>query len=138
VGLILDSSVVITAERRGDTVAQLFRNIVAVTSDQEVALSAIGLMELVHGIYRADTPQRRSARELFIGELIEDIDVYPFTRDTALLAGKIDGEQQAKGTVIPFADLLIGATALMLGYSVVTVNPRDFNRIPDLTVTRLY
>lgn len=137
-GLILDSSVVITAERRGDTVAQLFRNIVAVTSDQEVALSAIGLMELVHGIYRADTPQRRSARELFIGELIEDIDVYPFTRDTALLAGKIDGEQQAKGTVIPFADLLIGATALMLGYSVVTVNPRDFNRIPDLTVTRLY
>ena len=136
-GLILDSSVVISAERRGDTVAQLLRNIVAVTNDQEIALSAIGLMELVHGIHRADTPERRTARELFIGELIEDVDVYPFTKDTAFLAGKIDGEQQAKGTVIPFADLLIGATALVLGYSVVTVNTRDFNRIPGLAVIRL-
>ena len=71
-GLILDSSVVISAERRGDTVAQLLRNIVAVTNDQEIALSAIGLAELVHGIHRADTPRRRTARELFIGELIEE------------------------------------------------------------------
>ena len=136
-GIILDSSIVISAERRGDTVTQLLRNIVGVIGDQEVALSAVGLMELIHGIYRASTPQRRTARELFINELINDVDVYSFTKDTALLAGKIDGEQQAKGVVIPFADLLIGATALLLGYSVVTVNERDFNRIPGLTVTRL-
>ena len=136
-GLILDSSVVISAERRGDTVAQLLRNIAKATGDQEVALSAIGLVELIHGIYRADTVQRRDARELFINELISDIDVFPFTKDTAALAGKIDGEQQAKGVVIPFADLLIGATALSLGYSVVTVNRRDFNRIPGLAITQL-
>jgi predicted nucleic acid-binding protein len=37
----------------------------------------------------------------------------------------------------PFADLLIGATALSLGYSMVTVNRRDFNRIPGLTITQL-
>jgi tRNA(fMet)-specific endonuclease VapC len=137
VGIILDSSIVISAERRGDTVAQLLRNIARITGDQEVALSAVGLMELIHGIHRADKPQRRSARESFINELMNDVDVYPFTKDTAVLAGKIDGEQQAKGVVIPFADLLIGATALLLGYSVVTVNERDFNRIPGLTVTRL-
>lgn len=40
VGLILDSSVVIIAERRGDTVAQLLRNIVRTTGDQRVALSS--------------------------------------------------------------------------------------------------
>lgn len=136
-GLILDSSVVISAERRGDTVVQLLRNIAKITDDQEVALSAVGLMELIHGIYRADTAQRRDARELFINELISDIDVYPFTKEAATLAGKIDGEQQAKGVVIPFADLLIGATALSLGYSVVTVNQRDFNRIPGLAITLL-
>ncbi len=136
-GLVLDSSIVIAAERRGDTVEQLLRNIAGVTGDQEVALSAVGLMELVHGIYRANTPQKRSGRELFIHELLNDVEVYPFTKDTAFLAGKIDGEQQARGVVIPFADLLIGATAFLLGYSVVTVNPRDFNRIPGLAVTRL-
>lgn len=136
-GIILDSSIVISAERRRETIAQLFRNIVTATGDQEVGLSSVGLTELIHGIYRANTPERRKTRELFINELISFVNVYPFTRETALVAGKIDGEQQAKGIVIPFPDLLIGATALSLGYSVVTVNPRDFSRIPSLSVTQL-
>lgn len=136
-GIILDSSVVISAERHRETIAQLLRNIVTVTGDQEVGLSSVGLTELIHGIYRANTPERRKTRELFINELISFVNVYPFTRETALVAGKIDGEQQAKGIVIPFADLLIGATALSLDYSVVTVNPRDFSWIPGLSVTQL-
>lgn len=51
-----------------------------------------------------------------------------------MLAGRLDGEQAAKGIVIPFADLLIGATALSLGYSVLTTNIRHFRLIPGLTV----
>jgi len=47
-GLILDSSVVIAAERRGDTVEQFIERIVSETGDQEAALSAIGLTELIH------------------------------------------------------------------------------------------
>lgn len=92
-GIILDSSIVISAERRGDTVAQLLRNIVNVTGDQEVGLSSVGLTELVHGIYRANTPERRKTRELFINELISFVGISPFTREAALIAGKIDGEQ---------------------------------------------
>jgi tRNA(fMet)-specific endonuclease VapC len=60
--------------------------------------------------------------------------VYPYTKETALLAGKIDGEQQSRSVVIPFGDLLIGATALSLGFKVLTVYLRDFRRIPGLTV----
>ena len=63
--------------------------------------------------------------------------IHPLTTDIAKLAGKIDAEQQSGGIVIPFADLLIGATALSLGYSVMTVNPRHFRRLPALTVTQL-
>ena len=54
-----------------------------------------------------------------------------------MLAGKLDGEQQSKGVVIPFTDLLIGATALALSYSVLTVNVRHFERIPGLLLARL-
>lgn len=54
-----------------------------------------------------------------------------------MLAGKIDGEQQSRGVVIPFGDLLIGATALALGFAVLTANLRDFRRIPGLPVTQL-
>ena len=51
-----------------------------------------------------------------------------------MLAGKIDGEQQAQGVTIPFADLLIGATALSLGFSLLTANLRHFRLIPGLVV----
>jgi predicted nucleic acid-binding protein len=136
-GLILDSSVVIAAERRGDTVEQLIEQIVKATGDQEAALSAIGLTELIHRIYRAQTPEFRLRRESFISELLADLTVYPFSKETALLAGKLDGEQQSRGTVIPFGDLLIGATALSLGYFVLTANLRDFQRIPGLKVVSL-
>ena len=53
-----------------------------------------------------------------------------------MLAGKIDGEQRAQGVTIPFADLLIGVTALEHGYSVVTVNVRHFRLIPGLSVVQ--
>ncbi len=136
-GLILDSSVVIAAERRGDAVEQLIEKVVQATGDQEAALSAVGLTELVHGIYRAQTPEIRRRREAFLSELLTDLAVYPYTKETALLAGKLDGEQQSLGVVIPFGDLVIGATALALGYKVLTVNLRDFQRIPGLSVLSL-
>jgi predicted nucleic acid-binding protein len=136
-GLILDSSVVIAAERRGDTVALLLKQVAARAGNQEAALSSIGLVELVHGIYRAKTPQTRTRREAFVNELLVNLIVYPFTRDVAMLAGKLDGEQQSRGVVIPFGDLLIGATALSLDYSLITGNLRHFQRIPGLSVLQI-
>jgi predicted nucleic acid-binding protein len=135
-GLVLDSSVVIAAERRGDTVLAMLKQIVAVTGDQRAVLSSIGLTELVHGIYRAQTPQARNRRDSFIRELLSDVEVFAYTRETALLAGRIDGEQQARGVVVPFTDLLIGAAALEVGYSLLTVNTRHFQLIPGLSVVQ--
>jgi tRNA(fMet)-specific endonuclease VapC len=137
VGLILDSSVVIAAERRANTVEKLIEQVVAVAGDQNAALSSVGLTELVHGIYRAQSLGMRLRRESFISELLRDLTVYPYTRETAMLAGRIDGEQQAKGVTVPFGDLLIGATALSLGFSVLTVNPRHYRLIPGLSVLQL-
>jgi tRNA(fMet)-specific endonuclease VapC len=97
----------------------------------------VGLTELIHGVYRAQTPQMRVRRETFLQELLADVTVYPYTKETAMLAGKIDGEQQSKGVVIPFGDLLIGATALSLGFSMLTANLRHFQKIPGLTVVQL-
>lgn len=135
-GLILDSSVAIAAERRDDHVAAMLKRIVAATGDQRAVLSAVGLTELVHGIYRARTAEACNRREAFIREMLNDVDVYPYTKETALLAGKLDGEQQSRGVTIPFVDLLIGATALEVGYSLLTVNPRHFRMIPGLSVVQ--
>jgi predicted nucleic acid-binding protein len=77
------------------------------------------------------------SRQSFIDEMLRDFTVFPYTKETALLAGRIDGEQQAKGITIPFADLLIGATAPSLGFPVLTVNLRHFQLIPGLKVLTL-
>jgi predicted nucleic acid-binding protein len=136
-GLILDSSVVIAAERRGDNIERLIEQLVSVTGDQDAALTSVGLTELVHGIYRAQTPEMRLRRQSFIDELLRDLTVYPYTKVTALLAGKIHGEQQAQGVTIPFGDLLVGVTALELGFPVLTVNLRHFQLIPGLKIVKL-
>jgi tRNA(fMet)-specific endonuclease VapC len=136
-GLILDSSVVIAAERQRETVTQLLRRIVSTAGDQRVALSAVGLTELAHAIYRASNPVQRQNHERFIADLLADMEVVPYAKATALLAGKIDGEQRAQGVTIPFADLLIGVTALEHGYAVATVNLRHFQMIPGLQIVQL-
>jgi hypothetical protein len=134
VGLILDSSVAVVAERQSLTVVELIEQIVKLAGQQDAALSSVGLTELVHGIYRATNVKRRDCRRLFIEELLRDFTVYPYTKTTAMLAGKIDGEQRAQGITVPFADLLIGATALSLGFAVLTVNVRHFRLIPNLQI----
>jgi tRNA(fMet)-specific endonuclease VapC len=136
-GLILDSTVVIAAERRGDTVEKLIEQVLAVAGDQEAALTSVGLTELIHGVYRAQAGEVRLRRQPFIDELIRDLAVYPYTKETAILAGRIDGEQQALGVTVPLGGLLIGATALSLGFSVLTVNLRHFRLIPHLDVIQL-
>jgi predicted nucleic acid-binding protein len=97
----------------------------------------LGSPNHTHGVHRADTPERRARREAFVEELLAAVVVYPFGVAMAQLAGRLDAEQQSQGVVIPFADLLIGATALHVGYSVLTVNQRHFKRIPDLSVIQL-
>lgn len=132
--LILDSSIVIAAEREGSTVEGLIEQALTLAGDQDAALSAVGLTELIHGVYRAQTQEVRRRREVFLEELLLDLTVYPYTKEVAILAGKIDGDQRGKGITIPFADLLIGSTALFLGYSILTVNFRHFRMIPGLEV----
>ncbi len=131
-GIILDSSTLIAAERRGDSVRGLLQSLLSASGDQDAALSSVGLTELIHGIYRARNPEIRARRQAFIDEVLHDLTIYPYTKETAMLAGKIGGEQQELGFTIPFGDLLIGATALELGFSVLTVNLRHFRLIPGL------
>lgn len=136
-GLILDSSVLITAERQGQNARQMLATIADAAGNDDIAISVITLIELAHGAARADSQERRKKRQEFIQELITALPVHPVTVPLALRVGQIDGENQAKGVRLPLADLLIGVTALELGYSVATSNLRHFQQIPNLVVTRL-
>ena len=136
-GVILDSSVLIAAERGGESVRDILKRIQAKEGETESPLSAVTIVELTHGIYRARNATDRERRQAFTDELLRDLTVYPVTLEIAQLAGKVEGEQAARGVSIAFEDLLIGATALHLNYSVATSNVRHFRLIPTLSVVQL-
>ncbi|MGA2850882.1 MAG: PIN domain-containing protein [Terracidiphilus sp.] len=101
---------------------------------EDVAVSVVTLMELAHGVARANTPERNATRRQFLNELMTALPVHPVTVQVALRAGQIDGENTAKGVRVALSDLLIGVTALELGYRVATANVRDFQMVPGLGI----
>jgi tRNA(fMet)-specific endonuclease VapC len=135
--VILDSSILIAGERRRGTVREILSRVRAAQGEVDCAISVVTVVELTHGIYRAKTDTDRGRRRAFSEELRRDLVIHPVTVHIAELAGRIEGEQAARGVSIAFEDLLIGATALSLGYAVATSNPRDFERIPGLSVTQV-
>ncbi len=137
-GVIVDSSVVIKAERRGWTVYQLIERLTMACGQTDAALSAVGAVELLHGIWRAKDSVLHARRIEFVEQVLRSLPVEPLTLATARVAAKIDGESKNRGMTIPFADLLIGSTAVELGYAVVTGNVRHFRLIPELTVIELH
>jgi tRNA(fMet)-specific endonuclease VapC len=87
---------------------------------------------------RTEPKRRQQQKRLeFIERLSTDVPVHPVTLEIARLAGPIEGQQEARGIQFAFEDLLIGATALHLGYAILTLNRRDFERIPGLPVVQL-
>jgi len=137
VGVILDSSVIIAAERRGHSVRQILEQMGKAQAELEIGVSVVSIAELVHGAYRAKTQEQKERRLEFIDRLCSDVPVHPVTLEIARLAGRMEGEQEAKGVQLAFEDLLIGATALRIGYDVATLNLRHFRQIPGLKVVQL-
>jgi len=76
------------------------------------------------------TQVQQQRRLEFIERLPSDVPVPPVTLAIARLAGRIEGQQEAMGIQFAFEDLLIGATALHLGYEVATLNPPRFQKNP--------
>jgi predicted nucleic acid-binding protein len=131
---MLDSTAAVAAERQGQNARQLLEAVARETGDEGIAISVVTVLELAHGIARADTAERRERRQRFLDELLTGVPVHPVTIQIALRAGQIDGQSQVRGIRIPLSDLLIGVSALELGYRVGTANVRHFQLIPGLSV----
>ena len=99
-------------------------------------LSAVSVIELEHGLWRANTAEIARRRRLYLDEIYVAIPVQAFTKEMGQLAAKIDAEARKQGVVIPFADLEIGVTALHFGYAIATYNLRHFEMSPGLVVSR--
>jgi predicted nucleic acid-binding protein len=133
VGTLIDSSVLIAAERRTlDLDAAMPEG-----ADEPIGIAAITASELLHGVHRAATAAQRRRRETFVERLLAVLPVIPFDLVTARIHASLWASLAAKGVSVGAHDLLIGATAIAAGYRVATRDPRSFGRIPELEVVVL-
>lgn len=129
-GLILDTSVLIAAERQRFDL----EDFLAASADDTVAITA---SELLHGVERARTPGIRANRSHFVEGVLDAFPVVPFGLPQARVYAGIWAALAAKGRVIGAHDLQVAATALTLGSTVATLNQKDFKRVTGLALAPL-
>jgi predicted nucleic acid-binding protein len=132
VGVILDTSVLIEAERREFEIDTFAQN----REEETFGLSVITVAELLHGVHRADSTKRRLKRSAYVEKVIESFPVYAFAFEISIarIYSELWSELSQKGIQIGAHDLIIGSTALSLGFSVATFNIRHFERIEGLNI----
>jgi tRNA(fMet)-specific endonuclease VapC len=126
---LIDTSVFIAIERLGRPTEMLDGE-----SAEPIALASITASELLAGVHRADSEARRARREAFVETVLQLVPVLPFDLIVARAHARIWMDLAAAGQLIGAHDLLIAATALAHGYSILTMNGRDFQRIPGISV----
>lgn len=129
-GLVIDSSVFITLERRGHPITRLTEML----ADEDIAISTVTASELLVGVHRADSLNRRTRREAHVEHILWSFELLPFDLEAARVHAQVGATLGASGRRINAHDLLIAATALAHGHGVFTDNPRDFGRVPGLVV----
>ena len=129
-GTLIDSSVLIAAERRKLDLDDAL----GAHTEEAVGIASITASELLHGVHRAATIAQRQRRETFVERLLAVLPVFPFDVGTARIHAALWAGLASKGASVGSHDLLIGATAIALGYRVATCDRRSFGKIPGLEV----
>lgn len=131
-GLIADTSVFIRAERLGhaDPAAGLPKN-------EETAISAITVSELFEGVHLATRPDRASWRRFRVEQIVATIPVISFTVEIAQVHAQLRANLVRVGRIIGAHDLIIAATAVSLGWEVLTTNAKEFRQVEGLRVKEI-
>jgi len=128
VAVLIDTSVIIDAERRSGT------RLRAVTGGEDRAISVVTASELLHGVHRAVDATLRMRRLAYVERVIERLEPLPISMHVARAHAEIWARLEADGALIGAHDLWIAATALAHAMPVATLNARHFERVPGLDV----
>ncbi|MBI3181808.1 MAG: type II toxin-antitoxin system VapC family toxin [Myxococcales bacterium] len=123
---LLDTNTCIYALNQSDALlAGRFR----AAKPSRLFVSSITLAELLFGAAHSARPEANTRR---VAQLVAPLRELPFGRREAESYGGIRAALAARGKLIGSLDMLIAATALAHGLTVVTNNLREFDRVPGL------
>ncbi len=129
-GLILDSSVIIAAERgRFD-----LEGLLEAFRDEPIRIAALTASELLYGWERAPAGKRRENRKRFVEALLKMLPAVEFDLDCARAHAHLWARLEEAGELIGAHDLLIAATCVRHGDKIATLNEKEFSRIAELSL----
>lgn len=97
----------------------------------QLYISVVTLGELTIWRCRAKAPAKRAAQ---VQDLLTLVTILDVSSDVARKYGEVQAGLLDRGLAAPPLDLLIAATALGYGYTVVTHNTADFANVPGLSI----
>lgn len=129
-GLLLDASILIENERgRLDVDGHVRRHLEA-----ETFLSVITVSELLHGVHRAPDGATKSRRSAWVEAVTTRFEVLPVDLAAARAHARLWAQLASEGRIIGPHDLWLAAVALSRGFTLVTANLRELDRVPGLGV----
>jgi tRNA(fMet)-specific endonuclease VapC len=130
VGVLIDASILVEHER-----GRLeLDNYTLGREDEPFFLSVVTVSELLHGVHRARTPIHRAKRSAFVESIIDRLPLLAVDLPTARTHAEISANLAASGQIVGSHDLWLAAAAIAHGLTLVTVNQREFARVPALEV----
>jgi tRNA(fMet)-specific endonuclease VapC len=128
-GMMIDTNVFIHFEKSGKPI-----DFSSWGSSERVYMSVVNVSELLMGIHRADTNERRQRHAVFVEAVISGVGVMDFTVAVARVHTEVHADLSKKGQIIGAHDLIIAATARCHDLSLLTENVQEFSRVPGLRV----
>jgi len=101
------------------------------TPPNEISIPSIVLFELEVGIAKSTSPKKRKQQ---LATFLSIVDVLPFGAFEAKQAAQIRAVLEKQGKPIGPYDILIAATAIANGATLVTHNTKEFGRIENLLI----
>jgi tRNA(fMet)-specific endonuclease VapC len=132
-GTIYDTCVLINYERLGTEI----ENLAPIKEGELTGVSVVSIAELLHGAHRADGEERKQERLAFVDKVCTTFTVFDYDMAAAKTFAEIWSSTAQRGISVGVNDMIIAATALSRGYSVLTLNKKDFENIEGLSVTIL-
>jgi len=125
--LLLDTTVLVNAERRGSRLDHLIED------DDEVAIAAVTAAELLVGVMVA-APRYRSKRAAFVEAALESIPILSYDLVVARVHADLLSSTRVAGRPRGAHDLIIAATGRAHERTIVTGDTSGFDALPGVIV----
>jgi tRNA(fMet)-specific endonuclease VapC len=127
--LLLDTGVLIAVERGKLTIDRAIRD------DDDVAIAAITVAELMVGVELADEDHRQRRQDL-VDDLLSSMPIEPYGHGIARTHARLLAHVRRAGKPRGAHDLIIAATAVATARSVLTSDAAaNWTDLPDVTAT---